>query len=74
MSQPSVKRNVAANVVGGLWNIGLNLVVVPVQIRILGPEAFGLISFMATLQTILSVLDLGLTLTVIRDVAADQSP
>src|SRR5690242_8469307 len=74
MSQPSVKRNVAANVIGGVWNIALNLVVVPVQIRILGAEAYGLVSFMATLQTILSVLDLGLTVTIIRDVAADQSP
>ena len=74
MSQPSVKRNVAANVAGGVWNIVLNLAVVPIQIRILGPEAFGLVSFMATLQLILSVLDLGLTVTVIREVAADQSP
>ena len=51
------------------WLALLSLVCFPVFIRILGMEAFGLIGFYYTLQTILRVLDLGLTPTVIRELA-----
>ncbi|MBY0528281.1 MAG: oligosaccharide flippase family protein [Gemmataceae bacterium] len=47
----------------------LALVAVPIYIRILGMEAFGLIAFYITLQTIVRALDLGMTPTVIREIA-----
>jgi O-antigen/teichoic acid export membrane protein len=70
---PGLKRNVFANLIGGGWTIVLNLAVVPLQIRFLGPEVYGLIGLMSSLQYILSLLDFGLSLTLVREIAADTS-
>jgi O-antigen/teichoic acid export membrane protein len=51
------------------WTALLAFVCFPFLIRLLGMEAFGLIGFHLTLQSILRVLDLGLTPTVIRELA-----
>jgi O-antigen/teichoic acid export membrane protein len=73
-TQSVVKRNIATNVIGGGWTILLNLLAIPVQIRILGAEAYGLIGFVASLQSILIILDFGIPTTLIREVARDTSP
>src|SRR5205085_2546732 len=39
-------------------------------IRMMGMEAYGLVSFFATLQAVFSLLDLGLTATINRELAA----
>lgn len=67
-----IARNVTANAFGGVWLVALNLLAIPVQIRILGTEAYGLIGFIATMQLILVVFDLGLPSTIIREVALDK--
>jgi len=56
-----------------MWVVLLNLVVIPFQIRILGAEAYGLLGFAASLQIVFSILDFGLSVTVIREVAGDTS-
>ncbi len=68
-----IKRNIAANMVGGIWTAFLNLLVIPIQVRILGIEAYGLLSLIASLQIIFNILDLGLSTTVTREVASDIS-
>jgi len=73
-ASPMIRRNVLANVIGGASTIVLNLLIVPVQVRILGAEAYGLIGLIASLQVVFSVLDLGLATTVVREVARDTSP
>lgn len=47
----------------------MGLVFVPVYIKFLGMEAYGLIGFFATLQMVFSVLDLGLSTTLNRELA-----
>jgi O-antigen/teichoic acid export membrane protein len=42
---------------------------IPIYVRLLGMEIFGLISFQLMLQAIIRVLDMGMTPTVIREVA-----
>ena len=69
-----VGRNILANALGGAWVIALSLVAIPFQVRILGPEAFGLLGFLASLQIFLTVLDFGLSTTVNREIAADTTP
>ncbi|MBI2930936.1 MAG: oligosaccharide flippase family protein [Planctomycetes bacterium] len=71
MSQ--LKRNVLANIVGKVWVTGLGLAVIPVQVKILGMEAYGLLGFVASLQVLFTMLDLGLSATVTREVAIDPS-
>lgn len=69
-----MKRNIIANVLGGSWSSLLALVIVPFQIRILGVEAYGLLAFLASLQIVFSIFDLGLSPTITREVAGDTSP
>ena len=66
-----LKRNVVANVLERGWSLALTLLVIPFQVRILGIENYGLLGFIASLQVIFNLLDLGLGPTVIREVAAD---
>jgi len=66
----SLQRNIAANFVGQGSYFLIGLVSIPLYIRFLGIEAYGLIGFYATLQAVLnSVLDLGLSVTVRREIA-----
>jgi O-antigen/teichoic acid export membrane protein len=65
----SVKRNIAANYLGQVWTAVMGLAFVPLYIRYLGMEAYGLIGVFAMLQTWLSLLDFGLTPTLTREMA-----
>ncbi|WP_367844555.1 lipopolysaccharide biosynthesis protein [Rhodanobacter geophilus] len=47
----------------------VSLIALPFYVRFLGMEAYGLIGFYATLQTVLLALDLGLAPTVSREIA-----
>lgn len=69
-----LKRNIFSNLAGGIWIALLTLAITPLQVNLLGAEAFGLIGFIATLQIMVSVLDLGLSSTITRELAGDNSP
>lgn len=62
----SFKFNILFNLVGGAWLGLITLIATPVQLHILGVEAFGFISLIAILQIALSVFDLGLSATVTK--------
>lgn len=67
--RPSLRFNVAANYVGQLYVAAINLLLLPVQIRLLGSEAYGLVGFFAMLSAWLQLLDLGLSPTLSRETA-----
>lgn len=69
----TLKRNIFSNLAGGVWIAALTLAITPMQVNLLGVEAFGLICFISTLQIIVSVLDLGLSSTITRELAGDNS-
>lgn len=62
-------RNMAAGVANSVVLVLINLIALPFYLRLLGMEAYGLVGFYATLQTVLQVLDLGLAPTVSREIA-----
>ncbi len=64
-----LKKNIAANFAGSVLQAILTLVFVPVYIKFMGVEAYGLIGIFVTLQVILSVLDAGLSSTLTREIA-----
>ena len=64
-----IRRNVIANFAGKAWAVLMSLAFVPVYIKLLGIEAYGLIGFFLTLVAILSLLDLGLGTTLNRRLA-----
>lgn len=65
----SLKANLIANFAGQGWVAVLQLAFVPIYIRLLGIEGYGLIGFFVMVQTLLRVLDFGLGHTVNREMA-----
>jgi len=68
----SLRRNILANYVGAGWSALMVVAFVPLYIRCLGIEAYGLIGVFALLQGCLSLLDLGLAPALSREFA--QAP
>jgi O-antigen/teichoic acid export membrane protein len=65
----ALKRNFSVGLFGSIWSALLALAVVPLYLKYLGTEAYGLIGFFATTQALLQLLDLGLSPTINREVA-----
>ena len=63
------RRNLAANAAGTLWFGALTVALVPVYVRLLGVEAFGLVAFQTTLAGIVALFDAGLGVTTNRELA-----
>lgn len=65
----SLRKNVTANFLGQGWSALMNIAFVPLYIKYLGIEAYGLIGVFAILQTWLTLLDMGMTPTINREMA-----
>jgi O-antigen/teichoic acid export membrane protein len=65
----SLKKNVIANYLGQGWTALIGLIFVPIYIDYLGMEAYGLIGVFTLLQSWLSILDMGMTPTLSREMA-----
>lgn len=63
------RRNLCFNLIGTFWSAVMQFAFVPLYLRLLGIEAYGLIAFSITLQAALQVLDLGLSPTMNREMA-----
>jgi O-antigen/teichoic acid export membrane protein len=61
--------NLFANVLGTGWAGVVQVVCVPLYVKILGMEAYGLVGFFVALQATLRILDLGLSPTMTREIA-----
>jgi O-antigen/teichoic acid export membrane protein len=55
--------NLAASLAGGVWSTLLSLLLVPVYVRLMGLEAFGVVGFFLTLQSVFLLVDFGPALT-----------
>lgn len=64
-----LRRDLAANLAGRFWSMALSLVAVPIYLRYLGAEAYGLIGMMVLLENIASLMDSGLGMTLNRELA-----
>ena len=65
----SLKKNVIANYFGQGWSALMGLAFVPLYIKYLGMEAFGLIGLFAMLQAWLTLFDMGMTPTISREMS-----
>jgi O-antigen/teichoic acid export membrane protein len=65
----TVFRNIAANVGGAAAALAATLVAVPLYLRLLGPEAYGLVGVFTTVSVAALALDLGLGATLNRELA-----
>jgi O-antigen/teichoic acid export membrane protein len=64
-----LERNTLANLIGTVWSIILGVACVPLYIRLMGIEGFGLAGIFVTLQSIVVILDLGICATLTREIA-----
>jgi len=65
----SLQKNVIANYLGQGWTALMGIAFVPLYIHALGEETFGLIGVFIVLQALITLLDLGLTPTLNREMA-----
>jgi O-antigen/teichoic acid export membrane protein len=65
----SLGRNIIANFGGQAMTTVVALVTVPLYLKLLGNEGYGLVSLLLVLQAVTAVLDLGLSTTANREVA-----
>lgn len=64
-----LKRNLIANYLGQGWSTLMGMAFIPLYIKYLGIEAYGLIGLFAVLTAWLSLLDMGMTPTLSREMA-----
>jgi O-antigen/teichoic acid export membrane protein len=65
----SLKKNIIANYVSQLYVTGVGILILPLYVKYMGAEAYGLVGFFAMLQAWFTLLDLGLTPTISRETA-----
>lgn len=65
----TVFRNIFANYLGRSWGIISVYIFIPLYLKILGTEAYGLIGIYATIQGIFALADIGLTASLNREMA-----
>jgi O-antigen/teichoic acid export membrane protein len=63
------KLNIAANFAGSAWAGFMSLLFIPLYIRFLGIESYGIVGLFFVLQAVLSIVDLGLSTTLNRELA-----
>lgn len=68
----SLKKNIIANYAGQLYVTAVGILILPLYIRYMGAEAYGLVGFFTMLQAWFTLLDLGLTPTISRETARYQ--
>ena len=65
----TTRRNIAANVAGRIWGIASFYLFIPIYLRLLGAEAYGVVGFYMVMLGVLVIADLGLTSTLSREMA-----
>lgn len=65
----SLKRNILANYVSQIYVTLIGIVMVPIYLRYMGAETYGLVGFFTMLQAWFQLLDMGLTPTMARETA-----
>ena len=65
----ALKHNILANYASQLYVTAVGIVMVPLYVKYMGAEAYGLVGFFAMLQAWFNLLDMGLTPTMARETA-----
>lgn len=64
-----IKKNMMANLVGKLYTAGISFLVLPIYLKYLGAESYGLIGIFSIIQAFALLLDSGITPMVTREIA-----
>ncbi|WP_287909473.1 oligosaccharide flippase family protein [Acinetobacter sp.] len=69
MSTPSLKINILASYASQIYLVIISIAILPIYMKYMGAEAYGLVGFFAMLQGLFALLDFGLTPTISRQTA-----
>ncbi|MCT7539709.1 oligosaccharide flippase family protein [Aliarcobacter cryaerophilus] len=64
-----IKINIMANLVGKLYTAGISFLVLPIYLKYLGAESYGLVGIFGMIQAFALLLDSGITPMVTREIA-----
>lgn len=70
--QTSLKKNTIANYIGQFYSILIGIIILPMYLKYLGAEAYGLVGFFTMLMSLMMLLDMGLTGTLARECAYNK--
>ena len=65
----SLKANIIANFAGNGWSALIGILFVPIYLKYIGPEGYGLIGIFSSLQLVLSLMDGGLSITLNKEMS-----
>lgn len=65
----SLRKNIVASYASQIYVLLIGIVMLPMYIKLMGAEAYGLIGFFTMLQALFNLLDMGLTPTMARETA-----
>ena len=65
----SFRKNILANYASQVYVAAIGILILPLYVRYMGAEAYGLVGFFSMLQAFFAMLDLGLTPTISRQSA-----
>lgn len=69
MQKYSLRLNILASYISQIYLIVISIAILPIYIKYMGAEAYGLVGFFAMLQGLFNLLDFGLTPTISRQTA-----
>ncbi len=69
MSIPHTKKNIIANFLARFWGFISTYLFIPLYLKFLGIEAYGLVGFFSSLMGLLVLADMGFTATLNRELA-----
>lgn len=72
MSSINIQRNIIANYIGQFYSIFIGIVILPLYLKYLGAEAYGLVGFFTMLMSFMMILDMGLSSTLVREVSCNK--
>ena len=73
----AVQKNLFSNYLGQFYLLFIAIIMVPFYLQYIGTEAYGLVGFFALIQSWMMLLDMGLSPTLLREVAkvrVDETP
>lgn len=65
----AMRKNIIANYASQLYSASIGILILPLYIKYMGAESYGLVGFFTMLQAWFALLDLGLTPTIARETA-----
>ncbi len=64
-----IRKNMMANLIGKVYTAGISFLVLPIYLKYLGAESYGLVGIFAMIQAFALLLDSGMTPMVTREIA-----